>query len=450
MGALDKDEKNTGIFGRPLPDRDSYIRPTMESVNPLTGIGAAAKSVAGAVGTGIEAIANTGETLYNVADNSIEDISAGYTGEESKSDWSLDGLVPDWDDTVRGDGVVPPVTGQEDDSTDTGLDDGTKFDIVTGDATDANGKDIGDPPTNLSIFDKASSLFGDILSASELKRMTLYTIGGLMTGGSFGGSFKWAGTQVLNEQQATLKNNATLASAAGKMKPVQLKVSNKDTPVNGYWSAAKGGYVDAVTQELLPNAEKYQERHSPTSLASHYKDIASGIIAKEGKDGPVLLGDTANNSYNKFRIKVEQWQREGADISLSDATTIAAYESAVTSAIAANRSGDVQVTPESFFDNLLIKGQMSNTAWGAGAFKDSDGNDIDVAANNTLMTGLGAALSYYKSKNPKVTSSAVNAGIINKWKSMGPDARAKFDNKSRDGSSGFVTYVDELLKQTKQ
>jgi len=95
------------------------------------------------------------------------------------------------------------------DATETGTDDGSGINLKTFEATDGEGNKIPVPPEQVKgIFDKASDLFGDIFSASDLKRMTLYTLGGLLSGGSFGGSFKWAGMKVMEEQSIAKANQA--------------------------------------------------------------------------------------------------------------------------------------------------------------------------------------------------------------------------------------------------
>jgi len=93
------------------------------------------------------------------------------------------------------------------DSTDTGTDDLSSVDTKTFKATDGEGKEIDVPPEQVKgIFDKASEQFGDMFSASDLKRMTLYTLGGLISGGSFAGSFQWAGMKVMQEQEVSKAN----------------------------------------------------------------------------------------------------------------------------------------------------------------------------------------------------------------------------------------------------
>jgi len=97
--------------------------------------------------------------------------------------------------------------------TDTGTDDKSGINTSTFEATDGEGNKIPVPPEQIKgIFDKASSIFGDVFSGPDLKRMTLYTLGGLMSGGSLEGSFKWAGMKVM-EEQGISKANQVAADA---------------------------------------------------------------------------------------------------------------------------------------------------------------------------------------------------------------------------------------------
>jgi len=84
---------------------------------------------------------------------------------------------------------------------DDGLPGGTSVNPSKGTATDNNGEPLPIKEDQVKdIFGKAASGFGDIFSGPDLKRMTLYTIGGLLSGGSLQGSFKWAGMKVMQEQ----------------------------------------------------------------------------------------------------------------------------------------------------------------------------------------------------------------------------------------------------------
>jgi len=114
-----------------------------------------------------------------------------------------------------GDTLVKPLTEEQvaaeavKTATDTGTEDLSGVNTQTFEATDGNGKKIPVEPEQVKgIFDKASSLFGDTFSGSDLRRMTLYTLGGLLSGGSLQGSFKWAGMKVMEEQGISKANQA--------------------------------------------------------------------------------------------------------------------------------------------------------------------------------------------------------------------------------------------------
>ena len=160
--------------------------------------------------------------------DSASDIYDGFTGTDS---------------TVNNpEAAVSPV---EDDPLDTGTDQLDSYNELTGAMTNGNGDDItptdDDKNQAKGIFDKASDLFGDIASASDLRRMTLYTVGGLMTGGSLGGSFKWAGMRVMEEQQLNKKNNAVVSAAKIKAS----KDHGKRTGNNSFGINVEG--IDGLT-----------------------------------------------------------------------------------------------------------------------------------------------------------------------------------------------------------
>jgi len=147
-------------------------------------------------------------------------------------------------------GIVPVIKSEtvpviEDNPEDTGTNQKDEYDILTGAAKDGNGTDI--TPTKeereeaKGIFDKASTLFGDTFNAADLKRMTLYTLGGLMTGGSAGGSFKWAATRVLQEKDVRDKNKATVNAAKIKAS----KDHGKRTGNNSFGINVEG--IDGLT-----------------------------------------------------------------------------------------------------------------------------------------------------------------------------------------------------------
>ena len=255
------------------------------------------------------------------------------------------------------------------------------------------------------------------------------------------------------KKQQQQKNNATLASAAGKLKPVQVKVSGKDKPVNAYWDASKGSYTDVVTGQKLENAVKFAERHTASSLRQEYEDLISGLEAvKNGNlgedDKKVTIGQSATVSYNTFRVKVKEWQELGYNVDLSEPETQAMFRIAVSNAIEANSSGKTINTPESFFDGIIIRAQNSSTAAGKQAFLTSEGQPIDVAANNSIVSNLQAALEIKQIKNPKLKGTALNAALFKTWRDMGQDKRDEFSNRAGDGASGFQVYLDELVKKS--
>jgi len=372
--------------------------------------------------------------------DSASDIYDGFTGTDSNNP----------------EAAVSPV---EDDPLDTGTGQKDEYDILTGSAKAGDGSDI--TPTKKkkeeakSIFDKASNLFGDIFSAPDLKRMTLYTLGGLMTGGSLGGSFKWAGLQVMNEQQATAKNNATLGAAANKAalkEPVPLKVEGYNEPIMGRWNGAS--YVALNGAPLPLKTVPWGDTYSAKSM----KDIHVGVIeglesgTSDTEGNPVIVGERADVIYNKYRVFVKELSEEqGYNIDLSSALSAEVLRIATKQAIDANKGKvDGFVTPESFFDGALIRGVVTGQAGSQDIFKDSDGASINVKANDDMVAKIETIRLHGKKTGKNSSTATVMADVYAAWmgksksksgKGLTKDQRDDHNSRAGEGQSGFIHYL---------
>ena len=283
------------------------------------------------------------------------------------------------------DAPVPPVQetiaeltkrlGEEYDNSQTDTPDASSVDVKRGIVKDGNGNVVDVPPGQVQgIFNKASELFGDMFTAADLKRMVLYTVGGLVTGGSMEGSFKWAGMQVMKEHSANEQNQATKDAAALVVKerqdavlradgvrakeayidaglkaraeevkvkantataanlanynlnkdliewktkaPVQVKVPGRNRPVQARWNP-NGYYVSARDNKTILNGGRNVEKWADgvygknAQRSSHIAAIEGIRTSYENEgDEPDLLGDRAANIYDKYLIKVDEWADE--------------------------------------------------------------------------------------------------------------------------------------------
>jgi len=380
-----------------------------------------------------------GRSIADVA----RDVSSGFTGTPSTADYSNNLPWQDKDDTT----IVP---GSAEDN---GLNDKSSV-SETGVVTNAKGETVDVPPEDvLGIFDKASSLFGDVFSAQELKRMALYTAGGLVSGGSTSGSFKWAATQVMGESAATKKNAATMAGARAKSKPVQIKVAGKNNPVQALWDGSE--YYDPKTGESIANAKKWNsDKHSPEGLQKTYKGLVEGLKSgRVNKDGTQLkIGEAGILSYTKFRAKVAQWEAQGYSPDLSDPVLQSSFVEAVKASIAANKGKDFDnddlSTPESFFDMLLVRGVVSSSAGSEAIFKDSKGGELSVASNNELMLIINNAVQTGQSAGYNSTVASATFNIHEAWMKLSPEEKKQYNNSAEKGASGFLVFAKALNDNT--
>jgi len=339
---------------------------------------------------------------------------------------------------------------------DNGLNDKSSLDTKTGAVTDAEGNTVtlpGDPNASgkdvLSIFDKASNLFGDTFDAKELRRMALYTVGGLITGGSTSGSFKWAAMQVMNESAEASKNAATLGAASLKNKPVQVKVAGENKPVQALWDGKQ--YYNASTGVVLENAKKWVESsHSPSGLAATYTSLVEGLkTGRLDNNGDALqVGENAILSYNKFRAKVAQWELQGYKPDLDSPVIQNSFVEAVKASIEANKGksfdNDELTTPESFFDMLLVKGVVSSAAGDTSIFKDNKGNVLSTDANNKLMLIINNAVQTGQAAGYNSSVASATFNIHEAWKGLGKEKQKQYNESADKGESGFIVFAESL------
>ena len=116
------------------------------------------------------------------------------------------------------------------------------------------------PEEKNGILEQAKGILGDLggtfgFDQQDLNRFLLYSAAGYLTGGSFQGSLKWAGLQVLNENQA---RKAAEAKAANKgvnlSQPKNFEVDGK--LVRASWDKSSGQYVyqDKGQWKALPES----------------------------------------------------------------------------------------------------------------------------------------------------------------------------------------------------
>jgi len=202
-------------------------------------------------------------------------------------------------DAVKKKEPVPVLA--DDDPSNTNAPDDSAFG-PDGSLKDGEGKEVvqtkEEKERNKGIFDKASELFGDVLSAADLRRMTLYTIGGLLSGGSLEGSFQWAGMKVMQEQ-----GEAKIAQAKLDEKALENKniVAREDTKAKALLKsqgksadallAAQQQSDDAALEAALVSAKAARDRYE---WDNENRILAADVLAKrtaaiarltaEGKD----------------------------------------------------------------------------------------------------------------------------------------------------------------------
>jgi len=390
------------------------------------------------------------QTIVDQANAGLIEIP-GYTSEAL-------GNVPEMSvDTDKG--GVPTI---KDNPLDTGTNQKDEYDILTGTAKDGNGTDIT-PTTEKkeeakSIFDKASGLFGDIFSAADLKRMTLYTLGGLMTGGSLGGSFKWAGLQVMNEQQAASKNAATLGAAANKAalkEPVELKVEGSNKPIMGRWNGKQYVAIDGTPLPL--HTVPWKDTYSAKSMKERHVGVIKGLeTGTSDPDGnPVNVGALAEVVYNKYLVQVDEWSRDqGYHVDLSSPLSSEILRIATQQAIEANRGKvDGFVTPESFFEGALIRGVVSGQGGSQNIFKAPDGDSISVKANEDMVAKIETIRKHGVSTGKNSSTATVMANVFDAWmgrskskagKGLDQTQRDAYNDSAGEGQSGFIRYLMSL------
>jgi len=341
---------------------------------------------------------------------------------------------------------------------DTGTGQADKFDPITGEATGGDSKsltpDDSDKDAAKGIFAKASALFGGSFSEAELKRMTLYTIGGLISGGSAGGSFKWAGMRILEEQQTTAKNAATLgAKQAGLFNkaPKQVRVESGSEPVQAIFM--NGQWYDAGTKKVLEGKiVNWDDKYSINGNTKDYNDLITsamtGIKDEDGKD--IKLGATSHTVVNSWMRQVQEWNSKGYGVDINDPDTRGAFTVAVERSLAANKNyeegrTDMKV-PAHFFEATLIQGLAPG---GDKNFKDIGGNYLSNEGNKAMVDSIdsiinkGLAEAKKRGKGGTVNLNSVMTAIKGGWGKLTDKEKEQYRVKAGVGRSGFSTFIEE-------
>jgi len=386
------------------------------------------------------------QTIVDQANAGLIEIP-GYTSEAL-------GNVPEMSvDTDKG--GVPTI---EDNPLDTGTDQLDSYNELTGAMTNGNGDDItptdDDKNQAKGIFDKASDLFGDIASASDLRRMTLYTVGGLMTGGSIQGSFKWAGMQVMQEQQANNKAAATLSAATAKSnaalfneEPKQVKIRGINTPVQARY--IDGAWYSAETNKKLKGAVNWNEgTHGIKANKADYNNIIKSLSTNiKNEDGTeVQLGDTSYAVVSSWMQQVDHWNTKGYGVDITDEDTVGAFKVAVEKSLAANKNfeeGRDMKTPAHFFEATLIQGM---TPGGDKLFQDTDGNFMSSDGTSDMVNNVNTIIESELVKARKaggtVTLSSVMGDLHGAWGKLGAKGQKPYNEGAGPGRSGFSKFVE--------
>jgi len=185
-----------------------------------------------------------------------------------------------------------------------GLPGKTSLDPKKGIVTDNEGNRLDIPEDQVKdIFGKVAAAFGDIFSGPDLKRMALYTIGGVLSGGSLKGSFQWAGMKVMEEQgqakiaQAKL-DEKTLDNERLVARETQAQDYKEETATNLFarQSAAAAAVAQALQDHRSADGEAKIEAARVLAAAQLAKTridrlVAADKLRKDDKTGD-LTGDT--------------------------------------------------------------------------------------------------------------------------------------------------------------
>ena len=328
------------------------------------------------------------------------------------------------------------------------------------------------------IFDKASDFFGDLLSSSELKRLALYTLGGIMSGGSISGSFQWAGTQLLKEKQDAATTEAEKASAellytrqkAVKQMGIDAELTRTQLTVDGR-TAAAGIVADAKvvaagvkteTAKAAAKLVKYEKiqtyrKELPEKQRSAYKGAIAGAVSNFTRDDgtKIELGDRADGVYDKWLVHIDKLNARRGDsdfIDISDASIRSGFTIAVEQALAANRGStgkfDLAV-PEQFFDMALIRGVVSKKSGNQNIFMDSENNPIDLAANKDLVAAVNEGLKAVTSDGTKANTATVASAFWDEWNDLKPEVQKVYNDGAAEGRSGFVNFAQKYARGEK-
>ena len=438
----------------PLNNGSSPLKSAFSGyVNPFKeGVAGTAEAIGSSIGGTVDNISDAGSIYGDMVGNSVENL---FTG----SSEAVEGLTKGFTES-RG---VPPVNDNETDDNDPATTSNERFSILDGSVINGNGDEV--PQTkeqksqNLGIFDKASNLFGDLMSANDLRRMTLYTIGGIMTGGSLGGSFKWAGTRVLTEQAANLKAGNDLNKTRADMfnkPPKQVKIEGINDPVQAHYIAGKW-YSAATKRPLEGNIKDWDSGMDRDSQMSYYENLVDSVSTQiKNEDGKeITVGPVKSSIANSFMTQVQLWNSKGYKVDLTNSKTKDAYTEAVKRAFQANadheEGGEVAV-PSQFYEMTLIQGLSPG---GDKNFQDLDGKYLSSDANADMVAAvdniISKGLNKIKTSNKKgtVTIRSVMSAVKEGWTKLGDKGQAKYNEGAGKGYSGFSKYIMEQSENLK-
>jgi len=275
-----------------------------------------------------------------------------------------------------------------------------------------------------------------------------------MTGGSVQGSFKWAGLKVLEEQQTTAENAATLSAATAKSnaalfneEPKQVKIRGINTPVQARY--IDGAWYSAETNKKLKGAVNWNEgTHGIKANKADYNNIIKSLSTNiKNEDGTeVQLGDTSYAVVSSWMQQVDHWNTKGYGVDITDEDTVGAFKVAVEKSLAANKNfeeGRDMKTPAHFFEATLIQGM---TPGGDKLFQDTDGNFMSSDGTSDMVNNVNTIIESELVKARKaggtVTLSSVMGDLHGAWGKLGAKGQKPYNEGAGPGRSGFSKFVE--------
>jgi len=485
----DPDAVNPYVAPTAAAKPDGSIFSGYDGLNVAEGIGHTVGKVYDTVHGGMvyanDIVEGAGSKIASMARSDIEtakDLYSGFTGsngettnvpeitEEQRQLFSgtEPGSVPIMSEDEVPETVVPETEPTaEETAGDDGIDANTSLNTESGAATKADGTPIitqpdltnkGNEDFNKGIFDKVSDLFGDLLSAPDLRRMALYTLGGLLSGGSIEGSFAWAGKQVLQEKQSAAESEADLAAADLLFKRQKEVSKMGDDAAMDRLEITEAGKATKANAKLVSDgivennkvlaAESKRRTELPGKQRSNYIAAITGaqtnFTDKEGK--PISLGERAPVIYDQWLSHIKKLNAGSGPesyIDISDPDIRGGFTLAVEQALESNRGAVANLTvPNAFFDMAVVRGVVSKKAGNQNIFKDNEGDPIDIRANQQLVKAIEGAVNAGLNRGDGVYNVAsVSSDVFEAWEALGADKQDALNEAAANGRSGFVNFV---------